>query len=257
MTLDFCVLVLLFLYALFGFTRGLMVQLLGLVGILAAWILAPMLAPFVRGLIFSSKTETWAHKEVASLLLAAVVILIVVQLLFSMIPDLLRRWSDALRRLDSTLGTAVGVVRGAVTAYLVLCTMIYAESPMVRQFPEMSEQMKTSRVVAEVRKRNLLTTLQFSDLETLRRGLAAWKRKGATGDDAVAAKELGQVPAFRSAAKNKELRMLAQQGRYSELLDHPMVHELMADERIRAAIEASERQAKPRRAVGRTSGTSR
>ncbi len=245
MILDSCVIVLLLLYALLGFTRGLMVQLLGLVGIMAAWILAPILAPHVRGLLFSSQSQTWAHLEVASLLIAAVVVLIVVQLLFHLIPGLLRRWSDALRRLDSTLGVAVGVVRGAVTAYLILCTMIYAESPMVRRLPDMARQMSTSQTVAEVRKNNLLTTLQFSDLETLRRALAAWKSKGASPDDTAAARELGQVPAFRAAAGNKELRQLAEEGRYSALLDHPMVHELLADERVKDAIAATVREPQP------------
>ncbi len=245
MILDFCVLVILILYALLGFTRGLLAQLLGLVGITAAWVLAPMLAPYVRKLIFSSDSQTWAHLEVASLLIGAVAVLIACQLVFQLIPDLLRRWSDALRRLDSTLGTAVGLVRGAITAYLMLYVMIYAESPKVRRFPDMARQMNTSQTVVEVRKRNLLTTLQFGDLETLRRGLVAWKSKAANKDDAVAARELGQVPAFRSAAGNKELRQMARDGRYSALLDHPMVHELLADQRVRDAIEATVRETRP------------
>ena len=257
MALDFGVLVLLFLYALFGLTRGLMSQIIGLVGITAAWVLAPMGAPLVRKLLFSSGTETWAHVEVASMLVAAVIVLVVVQLLFRLIPDLLRRWSDALRGVDTALGTVLGLVRGAITGYLLLCAMIYAESPMVRSIPEMRKQMQTSRVVAEVRKNNLLTTLQFSDLDLLRRGLAAAGSASADPDDAAIAKKLSGVEAFRTAAKNSELRQLARDGRSSELLDHPMVHKLMADERVRSILGAPSGPAPARapetvRDVGRT-----
>ena len=239
MVLDFCVLVLLLLYALLGFTRGLMAQLVGLVGIIAAWILAPLGAPIVRNLLFSSGTETWAHLEVASMMIAAIVVLICVQLLFRLIPDLLRRWSDSLRGVDTVLGVVFGAVRGAITAYLFLCAMVYAESPMVRRIPEMGEQMLTSRVVAEVRKNNLLTTLQFSDFDRLRRGLAAAGQKGADSADSAIASKLNDVPSFRAAARNAELRRLARDGRSSELLDHPMVHELMADPRVRNALGAT------------------
>ena len=119
--------------------------------------------------------------------------------------------------------------------------------------------MHTSRVVAEVRKHNLLTTLQFKDLDRLRRGLAAVGRKGADPSDAAIARKLGKVAAFRTAARNAELRQLARDGRSSAMLDHPMVHELLADPRVRAILGAAPAPASPeasdrRPDVGRVEG---
>ena len=229
MALDLVVLVLLFLYAVSGFVRGLMAQLVGLAGIVAVWLLAPPLAPWCRRLLFSSSSDTLPHHEIASLLIVAAVILIVVQLLSSSIPDLLRRWSDAVRSLDSTFGTVLGVVRGSLTLYLCLCAMVYVESPLQRQVPDLGRQMRASQVYAEVKRNNLLTDLRFQDLERLRVAIADYGASESGAETSSSAQALKALPISKETLVDGRLIKMAREKRYSELLENASVRSLLAD----------------------------
>lgn len=239
MVFDFTALALLFFYAIAGLTRGLMAQLIGLLGMAAVWFLAPPFAPVFRRLIFSTEHRGAPHIEIASLLIAGAVILIAVKVVVSFIPDTLRRWSEGVRRLDNTLGTVLGLVRGVVTVYLLACALIYVEAPLSRRYQELDKAFAESRVMEEVRPNNLLTTLSFQDLERLSEALASWGSARTPQEDPQAARRaerLRGLAGFRSAARDPELRRLARELRYSELLEHPKVQQLLADSDVLEAL---------------------
>jgi membrane protein required for colicin V production len=118
---DYAVLIVIALSALRGMWRGLLAEVFGLIG----WVAAFLIASRYVGRVAAYIPDTWPGGQLTQWLVAFVALVIAVMLVVAVFSALLNRLTEAtgLRGVDRSLGTLFGLVRGVI---LVLILVVLA-----------------------------------------------------------------------------------------------------------------------------------
>ena len=168
MHLDLGIAAVLLLYTLVGWWRGFLSQVVGLLAVAAAWLVAPYASPHVARVLFASVPAPGLEVEGASILIAALLVIVSVYALVRLIPGSFVRHNDKLKRADRGIGAAFGGTRGVAMIYMILCAVTWLEPGIKRRMPKLNDQLVQSRVIHALRGNNALMLMRFDDLDALR-----------------------------------------------------------------------------------------
>jgi uncharacterized membrane protein required for colicin V production len=171
MGLDAAIAAVLLLYSGIGWWRGFLSQFVGFAAIAAAWLLAPFAAPMVASVLFSAHAAHTTEIRVASVLVAALLIVVAVYALVRMLPEALIDRSTLLKRVNRGAGAVTGCGRGLATLYLLLCAVAWLEPGLRARFSGTAQVLSESVAMDVVRRNNLLITMRADDLDGLRKDL--------------------------------------------------------------------------------------
>ncbi len=239
MFIDISVLVLLALFSWLGYHKGFLRQIVGLVAIVAVYFLATPGASIVRQVVFSSEGITFPGIEVASLVIAGVIIFVSTWLVGRLIIGALTTASESLEGIDMAIGGALGFIKGILLLYITLCVMVYAESPIADASPELGEHMTTSYTVAGARRYNVLTTFHYTELDELRGAMVvAGDPEKVERNKALA--RLMENEDFKSVVGDEKLIAAAKDRDYSTLLSDKRVLTLLSNEDFRKVLKETD-----------------
>jgi uncharacterized membrane protein required for colicin V production len=216
---DLAVVALLLIATLHGWRRGLLAQAIGLGGVVAVWLVAPRLVAPVRAWLLEHGQPAGLALELTSLAVAVGVVLALVWLAGTMIPDAARSLSPGLGRLDRGLGAGLGLARGGLLIWLLLATAAWAEQALVEAVPPLRQPLRESQSVAAARTWNVWRLIDRRRLEALRRQLAD-----------AAAPRVETPKLLLELSQDEGLRDAAAAGAVEALLRDPRVVALLLDE---------------------------
>lgn len=235
MFLDLFVLAVLAAVSFLGYRKGFARQIVAFVAIIAVYFLATPVSAIVRAVIFQERNITFPGIEVASLVIAGVMIFIGAWLLGRLFAAAITSLSERIEAIDEILGGVLGFIKGFLVVYLVLCGLVYAERPLSQKFSSLGEQMESSFMVAGARHWNILTTLRYPELSELRDAmLVANDPEKAERNEAMV--RLLENEDFQSVSQDETLMQAAQERDYSTLLSDQRVLRLLADEDFQTVL---------------------
>ncbi len=230
-----------------GHLKGCARQLIGLVAMVAVYFTASPLATVVRTVVFAREGITFPGVEMASLAIAGVIVFIIVYVMGRLFISSLCSVSTHLERVDRVLGAVLGTLKGILLVYLVLCAMVYAETPLTTALPALGQQLSQSGGVAVARRYNVITHMRYPELGDLRLALLAFDGQGvgaasSEGEPRELAEDetvqrLMQHPDFISLTQDEAIIRAAQARDTSRLLTDPRVLRLLADPEFRALLD--------------------
>ena len=156
MELDAAIAAALLLYVGFGWWRGLFSQVVGFVAIGAAWVLSPLLAKPVEAVLFASHPAGAFAVKAASVLVAALLIVIAVYALVRALPEAVAERSKLLKAANRSAGAVFGAARGVASVYLLLCALAWVEPGLKPHAPRVTNVLQQSATMDIVRRNNLL-----------------------------------------------------------------------------------------------------
>lgn len=239
MILDFLVLAVLGAVSFLGYRKGFARQIVAFVAIVAVYFLSTPVAAVVRAVVFQERDITFPGIEVASLVIAALMIFIGAWLLGRLFAAAITALSERIEAIDAILGAVLGFVKGFLVVYLVLCGLVYAERPLGSKFEGLGRQLESSFMVAGARRWNILTTLRYPELSELRDAMVvAEDPEKASRNEALV--ELMKNEDFQSVLGDATLMKAAEERDYSTLLSDQRVLRLLADENFRTVLSETD-----------------
>ncbi len=235
MFVDLMVLALVVLITWLGYRKGFLRQIVGFVALIAVYFFATPGATLVRLVVFSSEGITFPGIEVASLIIAGVIIFVGVWLVGRLFTGALTTVSERVEGVDMALGGALGFVKAVLLVYIALCIMVYAESPLSNASPELGEHMTNSYAMEGARQFNVLTMFHYTELDELRGAIVA----GQDPEKAERNEALGRLMQnedFQAVVADEKLVAAAKDRDYSTLLSDERVLKLLADEDFRKVL---------------------
>jgi len=166
---DLAIAAVLLLYTVIGWRKGLLSQAVGLCAIVAAWLAAPWIAPLIARTLFAAAPAGQLETEVASMLIAALLVVVAVYAFVRLIPEALVAASDGLKQLNRGAGAVFGGIRGVATVYFLLCALAWLEPGVGRRIPRSREALQQRNVMDVVRRNNMLLLMNFRSLDLLRK----------------------------------------------------------------------------------------
>jgi len=247
MVVDILVLGLTMLFGLVGYLTGFWSQLVRLLALLGAYLLAGT----VGGAFAGNLARGLEVPPLVGRMGAVGLAFLVLYLLLSTCGwAVLRSWrrrrrlrdGDASRRrgqVDRWAGLALGAAKVFVMLYLVLCVAVLAEKPLARSLGRQARVLRQSRLAALARRHNLLAGLHLpvvGNLEGLTRLASdpALQRKAAR-DPRV--RRLLEHPQVRALAGDRALQAAARRNDISALLANPRLNRLLQDPEIHRLLQ--------------------
>ncbi|MFZ5470542.1 MAG: CvpA family protein [Myxococcota bacterium] len=244
MTFDLVILGLVVLFAFIGAYTGAAKQLAQLAGMVAAYAsarpLGTVLAPHASELLGGPRVVG----QVAATLLCFIVVLAVVRVLLAAL--LKRLWagkSSQEDQVDRPLGFALGGVKVAVLAYVVICALSFVEQHVVVAGKKIGFSPKDSLAFALARRFNLFELTQFSAVKDLAQvaKMATDPEQASKVRSDPAFQALRKDPRFQRALEDATVAKAIESGDYRALLESNAILQLIQDpaivEKLTAAAE--------------------
>lgn len=247
MTIDILVLGLAMLFGLVGYLTGFWSQLVRLLALLGAYLLAGPVGGAFAGDLARALDVPPLVGRMGSVGLAFLVLYLLLSSCGWMV---LRTWRRRRRRRDGDTprhrgqlerwgGLALGAGKVFALLYLVLCVAVLAEKPLSKSLGRSFAALHRSRLAALARRHNLLAGLHLpvvGNLEGLTRLSSDpdLQRKAAR-DPRV--RRLLEHPQVRALAEDRALQAAARRNDISALLANPRLNRLLQDPEILRMLE--------------------
>ncbi len=235
LNLDLIFFLLLAAFGLFGFMTGFWSQVIKLIALTGAYLLAGSLSgPLGEWLGLGLKTTPLLGR-VVGMVLAFLVLYIGLSFLGWAVVRAWRSSSDRSHGLSDRLGGAVlGSAKAFVVLYLLLCFFALMEEPLTGYLPGEKKFTENSRMLAAARKHNLLKGLELPAVQhamTLTRVAIDPKlREKAAHDPNV--KRLLKHPKIHALLHDEALISACEQKQFGAVLSNPKVNEALEDPEV-------------------------
>ena len=236
MTVDLISVAVIAVLVFLGWRSGALRQIVRILALIAVVVGVPFVAPVVRDLILGQSGRAAPGIEVASIVIAGLLIYVTIAVGGWFLIKTMRFVSRTLSFFDRVVGASVGGLKAVVLVYLFAALIVFLEGPLSERDPDDRLALRDGIITGFVGDYNVLAPWQFPDLDHLQYALAVAGQLEEADEEAFSAQ-------YRDAS-----RFLADE-RVIEVLDDP---ELMgwieqgaypltlADTRIRALLNDRE-----------------
>jgi membrane protein required for colicin V production len=241
MWLDLGALVLIVGFAVLGFFMGIIVQIFRLIGMVAIFFYIYFVAePVGEWLAVHMQMGSIAAYYTA-LIGGALVIYAIFALLGRSISNMVSKGGEAPQTLDRVLGFGLGVVKGLVVAFLVLCMFDMVPSGKFGGSPWVTAQKRESSLIPRVHPWNPLPELSFLQYaEEYKKIADEYYRGDPTALNLLLiqppAKALRANPKFEVAAHDPELQRLIEKKLWPDVLVNDKILALVFDRNVRTLL---------------------
>ena len=235
MYIDIFCLALVGLLFVLGLISGFLSQIIKIIALVAAYLLASPLSPYAKALLAKWVEVDNLFGDVLSLVLAWIVCYLALVITGRILLRLIRGSSTSLKFLDRILGGVLGGVKGALIVYLLVCAVLFLEKHLDKVVPAEYLDLKDSRVAAFAKDYNLLSVTGLPDVDKLRElatGLDSEKQRLILLKDPEI-KKIRENAAFRKLQEDPEFKQAVAEKNFSEILQNKNFRQAINDPEIR------------------------
>ena len=235
MYIDILFLALVGLLLVLGLISGFLSQILKIIALVAASLLASPLSPYARGLLANWVEVDTLFGDVLSLIVAWIGCYLVLVVAGKILIRLIRGSSTSLKSLDRILGGLLGGFKGALIVYLLVCVVLFFGKPLEQVVPAEYLDLKDSRVAAFAKEFNVVSLLDLPDVDKLQELAAGFendeKRKALLNDPGI--RKIQQNPAFQNLIEDPEFKQALAGENIPEILQNKSFRDAINDPEIR------------------------
>ena len=233
MTLDVISAVIIIILTGFGYFTGALTQVTRIIGLILAFLAAPVLAAVYKEILFGPQWPGGATWEWGMLLLAGASVYGTVSLLGFLLSRLMHKASDEMSATDKSFGAFIGLFKALGVVYLLISSLVLVLAPLERADPEDALQIRSSLLLAAVQHQQSIFMWSIPDMGKLRELLS-------TPTDLLE-KELKTDPAGERLLLDSSLQNLMQDPKVredannwdiSKLMENPDVRKILADDDV-------------------------
>ncbi len=244
MGLDVLCVALMATFLVFGLLSGFLSQVIRLVALVGAFLLAYTASAYTKPLLTKWVQADHLALDLLSLFLGWVACYIAILLIGTVFARILRQSSTSIRFLDRILGGALGSAKGFLIGYLIACALVLLREPLDKIVPAKHLDPKDSRLAAFAERHNVFSRFGIPYLEDLKALASAFrdrtKHRALLEDPAV--KDLERNEAFRRLMSDPAFRKAVEEKQWGAILNNPSLRAAINDPQVRTLLSSLEKK---------------
>lgn len=163
MVIDIGLLVVVFVWAVFGYRKGFMHQLIGLLALVCVVLFSTTLAQIAERILADEVGISMAGARMRILLTStcAAIIYITISLVGAFLHQTLVKGIKPAEKTDRVLGMTLGILTSAIAIYVVMCALVLAREKIDKYLPEAGGSLDQSVVYQTAYDYNIVTASPF------------------------------------------------------------------------------------------------
>lgn len=238
MTLDWICFGFVVVLLLLGIWRGFLAQVVRIVSLVAASVLAGPLSPRVQEFLGRWMDTDTLLVDALSVALAWLGCYLALLVAGSIVVRILRGASRTVNAVDRVLGGLLGGLIGIMVAYLGVSALLLLAAPLGRVLPLEKLEVDRSTFASVVQRHNLLTALGAPHAGQMNELVRIFSEDEGV-DDLLRdprVRRIRESQAVRRVLEDPEIRGAAQEGDWRAVLGHPKVRAALQDPQVRQLL---------------------